>query len=219
MYKITLFDETFPSGCSGVVCFFTEDIEDFQKRWLKAGDISDEQKDRFIRSKEGEIVTDYYSDDPELNIVQQDTGAVYGEKEVTIEDVTFEAFNAYNCSETYHVDRWDIHFKWIRFGNEYYRIASYNANGVCQYDDHLDRWEHVTCYGNPVLENDVVYELENRDDRPEIKAYAENCIRTVCFLTNWVFENEQSAKENIDSFKVTDEVMDRLFSDVIGEAG
>ena len=216
MYKITLYDQNCCPISDGVVSFFTEDIEDFQKRWLET---DNDTKDRFLRSKNGEIVTDYYSDAPELDIVQQDIGAVYGEKEVILENVTFEAFNAYNCPEKYHVDRWKIHFKWIRFKDEYYRIASYNAEGVCQYDDILKRWDSTTCYGNPVLENFIAYEPENRDDRPGTEAYAENCISTICFLTNWVFENEQSLKGDIDNFAVTDKVMDVLFRDVIGEAG
>ena len=45
-----------------------------------------DRKERFLRSKRGEIVTDYYSASPELNIVQHDAGAVYDEKTVVLEN-------------------------------------------------------------------------------------------------------------------------------------
>ena len=73
MYKITLYDYNCNPICDGTIYFFTEDIENFQKRWFRLlGDHDEERKERFLRSKAGEIVTDYYSDSPELNIVQQD---------------------------------------------------------------------------------------------------------------------------------------------------
>lgn len=218
MYKITLFDCNCISFCSGVAYFFAEDIEDFQKRWL-ALEEDNNRKERFLRSKAGEIVTDYYSDAPELNIVQQDSETVFGEKESTLENVTFEAFNVHDFPTKFHIDKWEIYFKWIRFKNEYFRIASYKAMGVCMYDDFLNRWENAVCYGNPVLENVTVYEPEDINERPGSSAFAENSIETICFLTNRIFGNEQELQEDISNFKVTEEVMDALFQDVVGEAG
>ena len=45
-------------------------------------------KERFLRSKSGELVTDWYDDNPELNIVQQDAGTVYGKRTVVLDHVT-----------------------------------------------------------------------------------------------------------------------------------
>lgn len=226
MYKITLYDNNCNPICDGTICFFTEDIEDFQKRWFRLLDGCDEErKERFLRSKAGEIVTDYYSDSPELNIVQQDEEAVYDEKIVVLEDETFEVYNAYHWSEQYHVNQWTIHFRWICFKGNYYRIASYKANGVCELGLH-NRWEDVVCYGNPVLENAVVYRPEynfrldeSQWPNPGFDRFSENRIETICWLTSAFFESEQELRDDITTFEVTKEIMGRLFADVIGEAG
>lgn len=225
MYKITLYNLNCSPVCDGTVNFFTEDIEDFQERWFKKN-ISDDKKDAFLRSKAGEIVTDWYSDSPEYNIVQYDEDAVvYGEKTVNLEDVTFDVHNAYGCTEKYHVNHWTIHFKWIRFGKEYFRIASYKADGVCMYYDWIDRWEDVTCWGNEIIDNKVIFEpvypIREKDKwpNPGFDDFEENCLETICYITNRYLKNEQDLKEDMDRFEVTDEVMDWLFRDVIGEAG
>lgn len=226
MYKITLFDQNGAACFSGTASFFTDDIEDFQSRWLRLGNIDEARKDRFLRSKAGEMVTDYYSDDPELNIVQYDDCTVYAEKNIVLEDVTFKAYNAYMWPEQYHVDRWEICFKWICFKGEYCRIASYKAQGVCMFSDYLDCWTHVNCYGNPVIENIITYSIypkleETIDGRlcTKIEDFRENHLETICFLENGYFKSEQEMQEDMQGFEVTDEIMDILFGDVIGEAG
>lgn len=69
MYKITLFDNNGIGFVSGTFTCFTEDIEDFKNRWFLL-EKDEKTKDRFLLSLNGEIVTDYYSDEAELNIVQ-----------------------------------------------------------------------------------------------------------------------------------------------------
>lgn len=82
MYKITHYDYNCSPICDGTVSFFTEDIEAFQKKWFAMDRLEESLKEKFLRSKGGELVTDWYSsDDPELNIVQQGQSAVYGEKQ------------------------------------------------------------------------------------------------------------------------------------------
>ena len=69
MYKITLYDYCCCPICDGTVSFFVDNLEDFEKNWKKClGDRDKERVERFERSKNGEIVVDYYSDDEELNI-------------------------------------------------------------------------------------------------------------------------------------------------------
>ncbi len=54
--------------------FFTEDIDEFERNYFSDENVEwgklEAQKQRYFRSKAGENVTDYYSDDPELNIFQ-----------------------------------------------------------------------------------------------------------------------------------------------------
>lgn len=70
IYKITLFDANCPSCTSGTASFFTEDIDEFEHNYFSDENVEsnqlEAQKQRYFRSKAGEIVTDYYSDDPEL---------------------------------------------------------------------------------------------------------------------------------------------------------
>lgn len=227
MFKITLYDYNCSPICTGTVNFFTEDIEDFQKRWFGLLDDDDEErKERFLRSKAGEFVTDYYSDSPELNIVQYDEGEIFTEKTVELEHVTFEAFNIYGWSTKFHVEQWEIYFKWISFKGKYYRIASYKARGVCKYSLFTDRLESVKCYGNPVLESVIVYDPrysglqdENEWPDPGFDEFNENKIETICWLTSASFENVQELKNDISMFKITEEIMGQLFENVVGEAG
>lgn len=227
MYKIELYDYNCCPTVDGTVHFFTDDIEDFQKKWFKLEKDKDRKK-RFLRSKAGEIVVDYYSDDPEMNIVQYDDAHTYAEQDITLNDVTFESTNAYLWTEKYHVDQWNIHFKWISFKNRYYRIASYLASGVCLIDTMFfpGRLERATCYGNKVLINKIVYKPkypgrvpESEWPHPTYEDFKFNTIQTICYLMNGWFPDEKALLEDINHFEVTDQVQDRLFADVIGEAG
>ena len=74
MYKITLFDYNCASCTSGTASFYVDDIDIFEEKWSKL-ETSPERIERFRHSKNGEVVTDYYSDDEELNIVQEDKAA------------------------------------------------------------------------------------------------------------------------------------------------
>ena len=134
MYKITLYDENCSPICDGTVCFFTEEIEDFQKNWLESGRVDDELRDQFLRSKAGELVTAWYDNRP------------------------------------------DVYEKY------------------CGPDP--EKWE------NPTVED-----------------FKENSIETFCWLTNNILKSELALKDDVIGFEVNEKVMDRLFADVIGEAG
>ena len=71
MYKITLFDANCPSCTSGVIRYFTDNIQEFKDRWEQL-ETDEKTKERFNKSLNGEVITDYYSNAPELNIVQKD---------------------------------------------------------------------------------------------------------------------------------------------------
>lgn len=237
MYKIQLYDYNSEPIFDEIAIFFAEDIEDFQEKWF-ALEEEKERKERFLRSKAGEIVIDYYSNAPELNvvqydaelnnIVQYDNGKDYGEKDVKLEDITFESRNAYDWPSKFHVNRWSIHFRWIAFRNEYYRIASYLAEGVCMIDTMFQKGKlrAVKCFGNPVLLNDIAYApkyslwVDEKDwPNPSYSDFNDNKLQTICYLHNKSFEDEKELLEDMENFKVTEEVLDWLFADVVGEAG
>ena len=227
MYMITLFDMSSSSVSDRVVRFFTEDIESFEQNWIplcqRMGDF--DRIDRFLRSKAGECVTDYYTNFPWLNIVQKDQNAkVLHEKQVILKDITFFATNAHGWQEKYHVDEWHCAFRWIRFRKYYSRIFSFRANGVCLLYD-SGKIKEVNCYGYPVLINSVKFVVEFDRGIPIVdhpltyKDFAENTIESFCWQVGQHFKTEQDAMLDYQNFTVTDDILDRMFREVIGEAG
>lgn len=226
MFMITLFDMSSYPISDRVARFFTEDIDYFERNWIplcqKMGDL--DRIDRFLRSKAGEHVTDYYTNFPWLNIVQKDQNAnILQEKQFVLTDVTFFATNAYGWQEEYHVDDWHCKFRWIRFQKYYFRIFSFKANGVCMIKSESLR--DVRCYGNPVLINSKKFVVEYDRGVPSIDHpltyidFADNYIETFCWQVGKQFKTKQDVMTDFNSFTVTDDVLDRMFRDVIGEAG
>lgn len=62
------------------VSYFVDNLEDFEKNW-KALVKDQERIKRYEKSKKGEIVTDYYCVDEELNKVQADNDSKVIEEE------------------------------------------------------------------------------------------------------------------------------------------
>ena len=114
MYKITLFDDNMPSCTSGTVSYYCDDIDKFEKEWIRLE--QDESRiERFRRSKAGEMVTDYYCDIPELNIVQkEDMPRTFYERDVYIEDETITLRNGYGSETDYYIHKAHIHLRGIR---------------------------------------------------------------------------------------------------------
>lgn len=160
-WKITLYNQNLSPIADGTTCFFTDDIEAFQKRWfLLLGNDANalQRKNNFLRSKTGEIVTEWYDDNPRYNIVQIDRAVSYKRKTVVLENITFKATNFWQWKSEFRIGRWEIDFRWISFRGEYYRIASFHADWVCRKRKHSGlQWDNITCYGNPVLENNTPF--------------------------------------------------------------
>ncbi len=51
------------------------------------------------------------------------------------------------------------------------------------------------------------------------KDFADNTIETICWLTNERVKTRQDADADFISFALTDDILNRMFADVIGEAG
>lgn len=228
MYKITLYDENCSPIVDGVARFFTEDIDDFEKNWTSMEQFDEASYKRFLASKNGEIVTDYYSDNPDLNIVQQDKTNIIHNKSFELKDITFTSSNAYGFTEKYHVDNMKIDFIWIKFKNEYWRSASFVAEGAAEWNHILYEWGHVSCFGNPVILNNIVYHPEpflcsknsNKDRKiPELNDFKDNTLRTYCYTSSILFGSKEELDDDFNNFQITPEILDYLFADVIGEAG
>ncbi len=223
MYKITLFDENCVSFVSGTVSFFTDELEEFERSWLGNPHVSDDKKMRYLRSKNGECVTDYYSDSEELNIVQQDENAVIlNEKEFVLDKKEFLLHNAFGCKVVVYAEKAYIKYKIIRFKDEEYLIGRYRLEGVCDVEE--DRITDVSCYGNPVINlvkpSDATALNEKgryRQDRTK-EEFRNDMAETFV----WILVYRRYSKKEIpfdDNFLLSDEILAELMTDIPGEAG
>lgn len=226
MYMITLFDMSSCPVSDRVARFFTDDIDYFERNWIplcqRMGDF--DRIDRYLRSKSGESVTDYYTNFSWLNIVQMDQNSkVLHEKKFVLNDVTFFSTNAYGWQEQYHVDIWHCTFRWIRFRKSYFRVFSFLANGACMKYGKMLR--DVSCYGNPVLINSKKFIVEFDRGIPIVdhpltyNDFVDNYIETFCWQVGKHFKTKLYAMSDYQNFTVTDDILDRMFREVIGEAG
>lgn len=218
MYKITLYNYNIPSCASGVYNIYCDDIDEFEKEWTQL-EKDKERIERFRKSKAGEMVTDYYSDAPEYNIVQRDENArLYYEKTVIMFDKDVKVFNGYGCSSELHIDKSEFQVRYVKMFGKFFRLVKYKLAGVCQEDLLFDGKTHITCYGNPVLKNHVSFSGGSYD----VKDYAENTIESIAFYPLGIFETKEEMKKDYDDMReefFTAEELDRLFSDIPGEAG
>lgn len=131
MYKITLYDSNIPSGASGTISYYCENIDIFAEKWMQL-ETAEDRKERFLRSKNGEIVTDYYSDNPDLNIVQEDEDAeIYFEKVLVFKDKWLDLHNGFGWKKEFHFDELRVGLKYVRYDGNLLRLATYRAKGVC----------------------------------------------------------------------------------------
>lgn len=217
MYKITLYDCNIPSCCSGTISYYHENIDIFAEKWMKL-ETNEDRKERFLRSKSGEIVTDYYSDNPDLNIVQEDKEAiVYYEKDVIFKDKWLKLHNGYGWGSDLHFDELVVSLKYVRYESNLLRLATYRAKGVCCKDVFTDKdYSDVSCFGNRVLiesENKEPFTSDNTED------FKDKTIEFIAYFPLDTFENMESMKKDFDSPDLSDKELDRLLHDILGDAG
>lgn len=216
LYKVTLYDLTCHPICDGVALFFTKDIEDFQKRWIKCG-AGEGRIERFLRSKTGELVTDYHEtfNDEELNIVQHDSCSIYDEKDFMLGNIYFKIRNAIGYPSWLHADRIELKFKWIRFKEIFYRVAKAKAEGLTEYylrkNGKYD-FQIAECVGNPVMErlpSDKTFERFVYSEN--VKDFEENSFESICYLLDRYFANENALLRDTRKFLVTKRELEVLF--------
>lgn len=218
MYKITLYDTNIPSGASGVISYYCENIDIFAEKWMKL-EADEDRKERFLRSKNGELVTDYYSDSPDLNIVQEDKDAiVYFDKDVIFRDKELDLHNGFGWNTEFYFDELIVSLKYVRYENDLLRLATYKARGVCQSSfPSLDKkYSDVSCYGNPVLiesENQEPYYSNNTEN------FKDKTIECIAYLPLGTFKDMESMQRDFDNPDLSDEVLDELLRDILGDAG
>lgn len=218
MYRITLYDECCFPICDGTASFFVESLELFEEhRLARMQERHPEQAERYLRSKAGEIVTDYYSDDPELNIVQRDDRAEILEEQTFEEkalDITL--YNIYDWGSRYYFDRLSYTLRRIRFKGKDYTVASYEIEGGCTEVTFLGKgWDKLRLYGNKIA--DMIYDPDRRErtwDKNEKPFEREEFSRDrlTCFM--WVMMPDMAALRRLD-----EEELGLMLRDIPGEGG
>ena len=219
MFRITLFDNNIPSGGSGVISYYCEDIDKFAERWLPL-QFCEDTKERFLRSKNGEMVTDYYSNDPSLNIVQEDKDAVvYFQRDIVFKDKWLTLHNGYNYPTDYHFDKLLVGLKYIRYEGDLLRLATYKAYGICYKNNSkfLDKkYCAVACFGNRVLAESKNKEPLRSDN---LKDFKDKTIEFIAYSLLGAFEDMDSMKNDFDNPYLPDKLLDILLCDILGDAG
>lgn len=217
-YKITLFDQRPPAFCSMAVPYFTEDIEDFQARWFKL-EKDTGRKERFLQSKGGKFVTDYYTKKHDFNIVQRDSCEIYGEKVFIMKNISFLIANGYDFKTRLHVDSVEFNFKWISFKDKFFRIAKYKACGVCEWDKNFcgkSCWRAAQCLANPILENISTTEeiqLNKFKLSHNVECFSEHSFETICYLCTQVFNSKLDVMKNERNYIIKKTDLQFMFED------
>lgn len=218
MYKITLYDSNIPSGASGTISYYCENIDIFAEKWMQL-ETAEDRKERFLRSKNGEMVTDYYSDSPNLNIVQEDKDAViYFDKDVIFRDKWLTLHNGFGWAAEFHFDELCVGLKYVQFRGSLLRLATYKARGVCcsNFPSLDKKYCDVSCYGNPVLiesENQEPFYSDNTEN------FKEKTIECIACLPLGSFKDMDSMENDFNDTDLSDEVLDKLLCDILGDAG
>ena len=223
LYKVTLGDMNAPSCCSGVVRVYTKNINHFKREWMQL-EQDDAVKERFNKSLNGEIVTDYYSDSPDLNIVQFDSNCViHSEKEHILRKKEVELFNSYECARTVIINTMYIKRMYVEYNGQFLRLEKFKIKGIAQYNTHCfseedkdKKYTDIRCYGNPFLKhnraNDKFYYSNNLADFSDE-------IKSICYYCTDVFDSLEAMEEDMKLNTVDDTALQIMLEDIPGEAG
>ena len=219
MYKITLFDYNCASCTSGTASFYVDDIDIFEEKWSKL-ERSPERIERFRRSKNGEVVTDYYSDDEELNIVQEDKNAeILHEKHLLYHNKRMSLVNAYWWEGLYNVRDLDIHIRYVKFKGEYIKMASFIAQGISTYSmfDGEKKFHRIMCFGNPVLNMQISEDSPSTSKR--LSDYDNDVVESFVFLPINEYKTLNQMQKYFDSKRLSTNERYRLLFDIPGDEG
>ena len=230
MYKITLYDINCCPICDSTTYWFVEDLEEFEKNWLPLQckyNLSTIEK--YYRSKFGEVITEYWSDDPSLNIVQHVDATFLQEKTYTYKNKVVELENTY-CWKTYiEFDELVFRLRFMKYDNKFLLVGQYSGTGckivmndlwkLCPIDA---KYGQVHFYGNKIAKH--VKRYVNWEDRNNSDAYKSFYTDDKSFFKDEHIETFVwlPIKEVSEAYKIKaltkDEIM-YFMRDIVGEAG
>ena len=230
MYKITLYNQNCSPICDGTTFWFVEDLQEFEKKWLPLQCRNNiDTVERYYKSKFGEIVTDYYSDDASLNIVQAIKSEILQEKVFEYKDKEVDLVNTYGCETKILFDRLKIVLRIQSCNDKYYLVGQYFGYGCRRIRNVFNRWYNTEVkysqmgfYGNPIaeyIERDINWDDWGKDD-----AYKDFYTNDKDFYKHekietfvWIPIKEVNADYKIRKLK--NESLAILLADIVGEAG
>ena len=230
MYKITLYDRNRCPTCDGTTFWFVENLKEFEEKWLPLQCRSNiDTVERYYRSKFGEIVTDYYSTDASLNIVQSVGCEILQEKSFEYIDKEIDLINTYGWKTTILFDKLKIILRVQTCNDKCYLVGQYFGYGCRRIDPRLNIWYNLEVkysqmgfYGNPVAEyrkRDI-----NWDDFDKCDAYKNFHTNDKDFYKHekvktfvWIPMKEVSTQYKVN--EPDDNDLALLLMDIVGEAG
>lgn len=230
MYKITLNNRNCSSICEGTTFWFVEELEQFERNWLPLQckyDVS--TIDRYYKSKFGEIVTDYYSDNKELNIVQPVNCEILQEKVFEYTDKEVVLVNTYGWKAKILFDKLKIVVRVQSCNDKHYLVGQYFGCGCRRvfrsyniwYDKEVDYCQ-MDFFGNPVAKykaRDINWDDWGKEDAckdfytNDKDFYKNESVETFV----WLPIKEVDKQYKIKKLSKTDLCL--LLVDIIGEAG
>ena len=230
MYKIILYDQNCCPISDGTTFWFVDNLEEFEKNWLPLQCKRNMSTiERYYRSKFGEVVTDYYSDSEELNIVQLVECEILQEKtfEYTNKEVILE--NVYRWDSKILFDKLKIVLRVQSCIDKYYLVGQYFGYGCRRVDPMYNRWyekeikyQQMHFFGNPVANyraRDINWDDWEKDDAykdfytNDKDFYKHESVETFVWLP--IKEVDKDYKIN----KLTANELALLLRDIVGEAG
>ena len=185
--------------------------------------------ERYYRSKFGEIITDYHSDSPELNIIQQVDCEIIQEKKFNYTDKEVVLRNVYDWETKILFDKLKIKLRVQRCGDEYYLVGQYFGYGGVRVKKMHNRWYdkevnygQMHFFGNPVaeyVERDINWDDWDKDDAykdfdtNDKSFYKHESVETFVWLPIKKVDKDFRIK------RLTKDDLGILLADIVGEAG
>ncbi|MEI3139150.1 MAG: hypothetical protein V8T31_06195 [Lachnospiraceae bacterium] len=218
MYKVTLFDGNTAPYISNTFSVYCDDIDEFEKNWSEM-ETDEMRKQRFRRSKQGEMATDYHSDAPELNIVQKDENAkTLIERTIIIRNQEVRLTNEYQHTASLFFEKGEFHIRYMKMWDQYISLVRYKLTGASRENIYIEGRQRVLCFGNPVLKVHNVF----KGYSDNISDFSRNTVESIAYYLFEVFETEEEMKKRAMSPEqgyFSEEDLDMLLSDIPGESG
>ena len=197
---------------------YCDDIDEFEKNWSEM-ETDEMRKQRFRRSKQGEMVTDYHSDAPELNIVQKDENAkTLIERTIIIRNQEVRLTNEYQHTASLFFEKGEFHIRYMKMWDQYISLVRYKLTGASRENIYIEGRQRVLCFGNPVLKVHNVF----KGYSDNISDFSRNTVESIAYYLFEVFETEEEMKKRAMSPEqgyFSEEDLDMLLSDIPGESG